>query len=249
MLLTVALLAVASYQGSDRVGSATITAAVYAPGKPVAASLRFRVKKGWHTYWLNPGDNGYGPTVTWKLPKGWAASAIDMPVPKRMGESDAPAFGYEGDVAATVVFTAPAIAKGPVTLQGQLRWMACEASCVPLQDTLTLRLSPATATRPPAPVPTKPRTLRDGQALATRIGDAIHLTLPATSGLGTPDDFFPLDGGVLDHGIRPSVEMGKDGWALVMKVSPYATKLPPRLRGLLVTHSGKGVPVDVPLAP
>ena len=42
----------------------------FTPGQPLTVALRLAMKRGWHTYWQNPGDSGLPTTLAWKLPKG-----------------------------------------------------------------------------------------------------------------------------------------------------------------------------------
>ena len=46
------------------------------PGRPLLLALRLRAKRGWHTYWRNPGDSGQPTSIEWKLPAGFSAGAI-----------------------------------------------------------------------------------------------------------------------------------------------------------------------------
>src|ERR1700757_2228491 len=48
-------------------------------GHPFNVALRFELEKGWHVYWVNPGDSGEPPRVTWDLPAGIKAGAIEWP--------------------------------------------------------------------------------------------------------------------------------------------------------------------------
>ena len=42
------------------------------------------IEPGWHTYWANPGDSGEAPTLTWTMPAGFEAGAIEWPLPKKI---------------------------------------------------------------------------------------------------------------------------------------------------------------------
>ena len=46
------------------------------PGKTLTLALHFRPEQGWHGYWSNPGDAGYGMRLEWKLPQGWKAGDV-----------------------------------------------------------------------------------------------------------------------------------------------------------------------------
>ncbi|HKX91757.1 MAG TPA: protein-disulfide reductase DsbD domain-containing protein, partial [Sphingomicrobium sp.] len=38
------------------------------PGETATLALHFKPDPGWHGYWLNPGDAGFGMTLEWTLP-------------------------------------------------------------------------------------------------------------------------------------------------------------------------------------
>jgi DsbC/DsbD-like thiol-disulfide interchange protein len=54
------------------------------PGKPFRIGLRFVLAKGWHIYWVNPGDAGEPPHLDLLLPQGAIASDISWPAPVRI---------------------------------------------------------------------------------------------------------------------------------------------------------------------
>jgi DsbC/DsbD-like thiol-disulfide interchange protein len=69
-----------------------------APGRQAYFGLNFRLEKGWHIYWVNPGDSGQPPRVEWHLPKGLSAGEIEWPAPRRLGTSTIVDFGYDDAV-------------------------------------------------------------------------------------------------------------------------------------------------------
>ena len=121
------------------------TSATYAGGKPVQTGIRLVLDKGWHTYWLNPGEGGMKISVIWELPAGWTAGELEHPVPKRFMTGELPGFGYEGTVIFPVAFTPPAGAAGAVKLKGKLSWLTCnDSACVPGTANLELDLMAGT---------------------------------------------------------------------------------------------------------
>src|SRR5271155_5275297 len=60
--------------------------------------LHFQLEKGWHIYWVNPGDSGEPPRVKWQLPAGVSVGEMEWPTPRRLGTSSIVDFGYEDDV-------------------------------------------------------------------------------------------------------------------------------------------------------
>src|SRR5215813_11260350 len=69
------------------------------PGKELLLGIHFVLEKGWHIYWINPGDSGQPPALKWKVPDGFVAGEIQWPRPERMQSSPQLAdYGYHDDV-------------------------------------------------------------------------------------------------------------------------------------------------------
>jgi thiol:disulfide interchange protein DsbD len=120
-------------------------------GKPFTAALHLRLLPGWHTYWQNPGDSGLPVTLTWKLPPGWKAGALQWPLPhKFQEEGDMTTYGYENEVLLLVELTPPAnLSPGEtLTLEANAAWLACEKTCVPGNADLALTLPLSTQAEP-----------------------------------------------------------------------------------------------------
>ncbi len=114
----------------------------YQPGKPVVTALRITLGRGWHTYWINPGEAGMPLTAKFELPDGWEAEAPQYPIPKRFQTGDLHDFGYSGTVWFPIILHPPADAEGDVELAGAFSWLTCnDASCVPGDADLKLRLT------------------------------------------------------------------------------------------------------------
>lgn len=54
------------------------------PGRPLTIAIAFDPQPGWHGYWSNPGDAGYGMELKWQLPAGWQAEEPQYPVPQKL---------------------------------------------------------------------------------------------------------------------------------------------------------------------
>ncbi|MCU1341337.1 MAG: hypothetical protein JWN92_760 [Candidatus Acidoferrum typicum] len=86
-----------------------------APGRQTYFGLNFQLEKGWHIYWINPGDSGQPPRVQWHLPDGLSAGEIKWPAPRRLGTSTIVDFGYDG----TVMLLVPVRASSTLTVHRQ----------------------------------------------------------------------------------------------------------------------------------
>ncbi len=113
-----------------------------AAGKPFTVGVRLQLAPGWHTYWQFPGESGGAPKVDWELPAGFRAGEIQWPIPHaRLDDGDLLTYTYEGDLVLPVEITPPAsLPAGEVTLKAQVRWLACELTCIPGEGKVELKL-------------------------------------------------------------------------------------------------------------
>ncbi len=122
------------------------------PGKPFHLGLHFKLTKGWHIYWVNPGAAGEPPELDLTLPQGAKASAIAWPAPLRVREGPVMTYSYLNEVLlpVTVANTQRTLSAFPVTAKAS--WLVCANICVPEQATLHLDL-PAGKATPSATAP------------------------------------------------------------------------------------------------
>ena len=113
-----------------------------AAGKPFTVGVRLQLAPGWHTYWIYPGESGGAPKVEWELPAGFHAGEIQWPIPHaRLDDGDLLTYTYEGDLVLPVEITPPAsLPASEVTLKAQVRWLACELTCIPGEGKVELKL-------------------------------------------------------------------------------------------------------------
>jgi DsbC/DsbD-like thiol-disulfide interchange protein len=104
-----------------------------------------RPDEGWHGYWANPGDAGFGMTLKWTLPAGASTGELRYPVPETLIISGLMNHVYEHDYALLLPLTLPADAvpgaRLPIAVEAN--WLACtDKVCVPersvLQTTVTV---------------------------------------------------------------------------------------------------------------
>jgi DsbC/DsbD-like thiol-disulfide interchange protein/cytochrome c biogenesis protein CcdA len=122
------------------------------PGETLTLALKFKPDPGWHGYWSNPGDAGYGMRLEWKLPEGWKAGEPLYPVPHKLLIAGLMNHVYEGEYAVLVPIEVPPQAAvqniTPIEVKGD--WLVCTNEiCVPESATLTLRLGQADGPRDP----------------------------------------------------------------------------------------------------
>jgi thiol:disulfide interchange protein DsbD len=247
------------------------------PGRPVVVALHFVHQPHWHTYWSYPGT-GLATALTWTLPPGWKAGAIQWPAPKLLKDSrdNVVGNGYDGDLLLPVVLTPPAGLKagGRVALKASVDWLMCADECVPGSATLSLDL-PVRA-EPPAADPRWGPRIRAVLAglpaadpawtvTASRTDQAVTLKVAAKAGAAaggaargiTPTGvrFFSDDGFIAYDQPQSAKPDGAGGFVLALPIGTDGPKDPARLSGVVTSDSGwrtdgslAGLKVDVPLA-
>jgi DsbC/DsbD-like thiol-disulfide interchange protein/cytochrome c biogenesis protein CcdA len=115
-----------------------------AAGQKVTIALHFKPKPGWHGYWSNPGDAGFGMQLKWMLPRGVSVGALRYPVPEPLLISGLMnhVFQHEYTVLADLTLD-PNLARGihlPIKVRGD--WLSCtDQICVPEGDDLAIGLT------------------------------------------------------------------------------------------------------------
>jgi DsbC/DsbD-like thiol-disulfide interchange protein len=158
------------------------------PGETLTLALRFTPEPGWHGYWKNPGDAGYGMRLEWHLPDGWKAGEPLYPVPHKLLIAGLMNHVYEGEYAVLVPIEVPASAAvqniTPIEVEGD--WLVCtREQCVPESATLTLRIGQAGNARDPrfdlwrAAIP----PLLDAKASFELSADKLRIAIPLPASL------------------------------------------------------------------
>lgn len=227
------------------------------PGGTVTVALELDTRKGWHTYWSNPGGAGQATEILWALPAGWKAGPIQWPTPQAEVVGPIMDYGYEGKPWLLVDITAPKDAKSgdTVTLQAKAQWLVCAEVCVPEDATLMLPISVGDATLPPDPDFTAARAklpVTSPWPMHYHTGETIDLFVQSQQ-LATAHpakvEFFPSSDGEIKPGVVPqTVGYTNDGFVLSMQ--PPKKPNNGTLKGLLVLTSAdgslQGINVDAP---
>ena len=110
-------------------------------GLNVPLGVLISVKKGWHTYWKNPGEIGQSPRIEWSLSPFLPVSALNWPQPRRIPYGRWTNFGYTKDVLLSTELFFPEDEKSSsLYITARASWLVCEKLCVPYQETLSLTL-------------------------------------------------------------------------------------------------------------
>ena len=194
------------------------------PGKPLWLGLLIQHAPEWHTYWVNAGDSGLATTLSWELPAGTSAGAIEWPTPKRLPVGPLVNYGYEGTLLLPVPVTvAPTFRGASFDVKLRADWLVCKVICIPQSGEFSLRVPSAASTAAHEAYFAQararlPRALPSGSVRATVDTQALALDiagLPAEL-RGKAIHFFAGNAGVIDH--AAPVSQRWDGERLLLRV-------------------------------
>jgi len=230
-----------------------------APGHEFSIGLHFQLEKGWHIYWINPGDSGEPPRVTWQLPTGLTAEAMAWPAPRRLGTASIVDFGYEDSVMLIAPMHAAVNlpARGSAQVGAEVRLLVCREMCIPGNVRLSLTLP--IKSQPPAPdaqshdlfaVARKslPRPApRNWRITVNEVNGSFVLT----ANLGRQIKqalFFPLAESQIDNATTQKLQLKTIGFRLELRKSDRLLKPIERLKGVLVLDADRAYLIDLPVS-
>ncbi len=229
------------------------------PGHAILLGLHFRLEKGWHIYWVNPGDSGEPPRLEWHLPAGLRAGAIEWPAPSRLPTPPLVDYGYEGEVLLPVPIesTSALAGRSEATLAADMKAIVCREVCIPAKAHLALSL-PVRAERPRESAETldmfraarkslpKPAPANWGPS-AKDLGNSFELRI--STGRSVSQAWFaPLEPLQIENAAPQETASTGRGVRLILKRSDQLLKPVSRLRGVLVLPQGAYL-IDAPVAP
>ena len=215
-------------------------------GGQVMLAIHFTPKPGWHGYWKNPGDAGYGMQLDWQLPAGWQAGEPLYPVPRQLLISDLMNHVYKGPYAVLIPVTVPqnAAPGQAVKISVAAQWLACtDVICVP--ETASLQaIVPAPGTPNDgrfagwrAAIP--PQIDQSGTFEITR--QFLRVAIPLPAALELPDPHLYV-GNVDLVAYGAAQRFSRSGNALIAEI-PLALfgDAPSNIEGILAFEDGEGV--------
>jgi thiol:disulfide interchange protein len=229
-----------------------------APGGALQIGLVLTLEEHWHVYWLNAGDAGEPPKITWTLPAGITAGPMQFPIPSRLPVGPLMDFGYEDSVAFPVKLTAAnSLKPGPIHLDAIVSWLVCAQVCIPGKAHLGLNLTVAPgATAPAEPVGALGEALTlipkplPPEAKFTVTGGATDFVLTLTTGeRETNAEFYPFDEEQIANAAPQQIESLSDGVRLRVRRSEDLKTLPAKLHGVFKLTDKIAYNVTAPVVP
>jgi thiol:disulfide interchange protein len=228
------------------------------PGGTLQLGLVLTLEEHWHVYWINAGDSGEPPKITWTLPTGLTAGPMQFPTPSRLPLGPLMDFGYEDTVAFPVLLTAsPKLKPGPVHLDAKVSWLVCREVCIPGKANLGLNLTVGPASAAPAepagalgealtliPKPFFP------DARLTITGGKSDLVFTLITGeRETNAEFYPFDQEQIANAADQQIEPLPDGVRLRVQRAPELTKLPKQMHGVFKLSDTAAYEFTAPVTP
>jgi len=215
--------------------------------------LLFRLDPHWHIYWVNPGDSGEPPRVSWQLPQGFTADALQWPTPKRLPTGPLMDFGYEQQVLLPVRVHVPAAFAQRVAIHAAVRWLVCGDICLPAKAEVELSLpvaakpgdNPQTAPLFQQARASLPKPVPKAWRLSVADSKAEIRLLVNSAGKLHSAVFFPLDANVIEDSSPQRVQRTALGFTVALKKSDQFTGPLTVLRGVLADSESHSYAVSV----
>jgi thiol:disulfide interchange protein DsbD len=231
---------------------------LYRGGNLNEAGLYFKLERGWHVYWKNPGDAGEPPRIQWALPAGISAGPLQFPAPKRLPLGPLMDFGYEDEVLFPFrLQVADSVQAGPATLHAKVDWLVCQSSCIPGSAELEIH-RPVLSQAPAAAVEVIPDTITFNRLIGRlpkplppgskvrfqSAGPGFQLTVE-TGRRETEAVFFPAEPDIVDNAAPQKFTSTATGLVLDLKKDANLTSNPAHLHGVLELSGGRAYEISV----
>lgn len=223
---------------------------VPSPGGATTIALAMTPEKGWHGYWSNGGDAGFGMQVEWNAPPGVTVGAFRYPVPEALTLFGLMNHVYEHPYALLAdVRVDKSVAPGTdLTLTGIANWLACtDKICVPEKAVISVAMKAGDgaiagraqqqfdAWRAKLPQPLDRAGAWERRGAMVRFG----IPLPEGTTLDVPHLFLETQG-VIDYPAPQSFSRNGD-WIIVEAHAKGDAAGP--IQGLLKLSDGRGLSV------
>jgi DsbC/DsbD-like thiol-disulfide interchange protein len=227
------------------------------PGGQLLVGLQFQMEKGWHVYWVNPGDSGEPPKVQWQVPAGFRVGAMDWPTPEKLTAPSIVDYGYQNEVLLMAPLSAPANMKagGTETVSAKVNWLVCREMCIPGNAQLSLALPVGKRGSTNAMTAAVFRDTREELPVHASATWKVYATsekndFVLTVETGKQEDaatFFPLDAEQINNDAPQAATPFAQGVRLRLQKSDGLLKPIAELRGVLELGSGRAYQIAAPV--
>jgi thiol:disulfide interchange protein DsbD len=227
-------------------------------GHPFNVALHFQLEKGWHVYWVNPGDSGEPPRIQWNLPAGIKAGTVEWPAPRRLGTTTIVDYGYEDAVTLIVSMHVDSslAAKAPAPIAAEVKVLVCREMCIPGKAQVSLAL-PVKPQVPPGDAQNAHFFAEARNALPRPAPANWKFTVAATNGsfvltanVGhqiTDAIFFPLAEAQISNAAPQTLVPTATGFRMTLRKSDQLLKPIAQLKGVLLLSGERAYSIDIPV--
>lgn len=229
-----------------------------AGGERLSIGLQFQMEKGWHIYWVNPGDSGEPPKIQWQLPMGFHVGPIEWPAPEKLTAPSIVDYGYENEVLLMApVHVPPHLTPGAnLPVAANVNWLVCKDICIPAKARVALTLRARGAPRDKASSSrilfaetekNLPRTAPANWKITAISERDVFVLAVETGEREAAATFFPLDAEQIKNAAPQVVTPFSRGVRLRLQKSDGLLKPIPVLRGVLVFGTGRAYKIAAPV--
>lgn len=108
------------------------------PGRSIDIGVYITLKKGWHTYWKNPGD--IGQSLRWPESSSLSMSSLLWPVPQKIITQGRISFIYKKHLLVKRQIHIPKESENNISISSTLQWLICKKSCIPMKQKVQINL-------------------------------------------------------------------------------------------------------------
>ena len=94
-------------------------------------TIEISMDKGWHTYWINPGDSGDPAEFEWELPEGFQMNGPIWPSPDKIPFPPLMTYGFDDQVILPFILKTPKIIPKQFEIGLKANWLVCKEICIP----------------------------------------------------------------------------------------------------------------------
>ena len=238
-----------------------------APGGTLQAGLVLTLEEHWHVYWLNAGDSGEPPKITWTLPEGITAGPMQFPNPQPPSPRPRSWTSATKTKSPSPSTSPPpaSLKPGPIHLDAKVTWLVCREVCIPGKAHLGLNLNVDPRT-PPLPRSPSAPSAKPSPSSPSRSHPTSSSPSPAakpTSSSPSPPasretnaEFYPFDQEQIANAAPQPIEPPSDGVRLRVRRADDLKTLPAQLHGIIklsdkspTTSPPPSSPANSPAAP
>lgn len=229
-----------------------------ASGERLSIGLQFQMEKGWHIYWVNPGDSGEPPKIQWQLPAGFHVGPIEWPAPEKLTAPSIVDYGYENEVLLVAPVRVPSrlTPDANIPLAANVNWLVCKDICIPAKARVALALRARSAQQDTASssstlfVETEkslPRTAPANWRITAISERDVFVLAVETGKRESAATFFPLQAEQIKNDAPQAATPFSRGVRLRLQKSDGLLKPIPVLRGVLVLGTGRAYKIAPPV--